>query len=119
MDVAVEHALIPETIARFAILGKIVDFGYMADLAFAAQGAQGTSVRMHGGEDESHIGDGALNVAWAVIPIDPQRFDRAGGFCFGGKKLHDARQIIRLPGRFTDEINMVFFFYLLEIHTDV
>lgn len=62
---------------------------------------------MHGGKDQTRVGDLALDVTWAIIPVHPQCLDRAGGRIFGGQKFHDPCQIVRFPRRFTDQVDVV------------
>lgn len=62
---------------------------------------------MHGGKDESCIGNLALNVSWTVIPIYAQSVDRVVLIVIGVKELHDSCQVVRFARWLAYEIHMV------------
>lgn len=63
---------------------------------------------MHSRKDDAGIGHLAVDVARAIIPVDPNGVDWVMWLVFGVKELHDACQVIRFPRRLADEIYMVY-----------
>lgn len=62
---------------------------------------------MHGGVNETCVVVVALHVPGAVKPIYPHGLDAGFGITTYVLELHDSAQIVRLPGRLANEIDLV------------
>jgi hypothetical protein len=106
VNISVKHLVIPETIPGLPVLVEICDFRRMLDLAFSTQRSKRACVRVHRSKYQSRIGRVALDVTWSIIPIDPERLDRAGWRVLIWEELHDSRQIVWLAWWFTNKIDV-------------
>lgn len=71
MNVSIKHAFKVKVVPLFAVGIKVFNLGAMGDPTFAADGVEGTAIGVHAGKQHARVGELAIDILWAIVPVHP------------------------------------------------